>query len=159
MNRAANLDDAATRLWFLNSLVTLHRSSEDGSDGVSVMEFHAPYGDSPPTHLHHDDDEVFHIKQGTVRFRVGDQEFVLTTGQTAVAPKGVPHCFKVESPEGACMVNVMTSANFERFVQVIGRAPEAEGLPPVRRPTPEEIGRLAAAARDHHMEILGPPMA
>jgi mannose-6-phosphate isomerase-like protein (cupin superfamily) len=154
----AAVSGAEERIWFLNTLMTVCRSSASGRDGVSVIEFRAPYGDSPPTHVHHEDDEIFQLVEGRMRFRVGDEEFVLEAGHAVVAPKGVPHSFRVESPGGARGFNIMPGPNFENFVRAMGRPAETAGLPKPSAPTPEEIARLVRTARAHAMDIVGPPL-
>jgi hypothetical protein len=94
-----------------------------------------------------------------MRFRLGDQELVVEAGHTAVAPKGVPHTFRVES-EGGVRVLVMTPrGDFEGLVQEASRPAEGDGLPPPSIPTPAEIHALAEASERHGITILGPPMA
>ncbi|WP_147023297.1 cupin domain-containing protein [Microvirga aerophila] len=61
-------------IWFLNTHVIIRVSARDGSDGISVLEHRARQGDSPPLHIHHDEDEIFHVLEGEVRYRVGDRE-------------------------------------------------------------------------------------
>src|SRR5881409_16634 len=51
-------------LWFLDTLVTFPVSHADGVDGLSVMESLARRGDSPPHHVHHTEDEAFHLLEG-----------------------------------------------------------------------------------------------
>ena len=51
----------ARHLWFLNTRVTARVSYRDGTDGISVLEHQAPHGDSPPLHVHRNEDEVFHV--------------------------------------------------------------------------------------------------
>lgn len=159
MSSAAKPYDTEENIWFLNSLVTIRRSSAEGPDGVAVLEIHAPYGDSPPTHKHLDDDEIFHLIEGRMRFRVGDTEFVLEAGNTVVAPKGIPHTFRIESPEGARILNITVGPNFENFVRRIGRPAAGKRLPPHADPSPEMIERLKQAGRDHRAEIVGPPLS
>lgn len=155
-NTAAGAEE---HIWFLNSLMTVCRSSASGRDGVSVIEFRAPYGDAPPTHVHHDDDEIFHLIEGRMRFRVGDKEFTLEAGQSAVAPKGIPHAFRVESPEGARGLNIMAGPNFENFVRAMGRPAETADLPAPEAPSRELIARIGEIAARHHMALVGPPLA
>jgi hypothetical protein len=60
-------------LWFLNTHITVRISSRDGSDGISVLEHRASRGDSPPLHIHHDEDEIFrrcHVNSGVRASRV-----------------------------------------------------------------------------------------
>ena len=59
------------RLWFLDALVTIPVAHADGKDGVSVIEATAPYGDSPPLHVHRSEDEIFHVLEGELRLQVG----------------------------------------------------------------------------------------
>jgi mannose-6-phosphate isomerase-like protein (cupin superfamily) len=159
VSSAAKHYDTEESIWFLNSLVKVRRSSSDGPDGVAILEIHAPYGDSPPTHVHHDDDEIFHLIEGRMRFRVGDKEFVLEAGHSAVAPKGIPHTFRVESAEGARVLNITVGPNFENFVREMGRPAASNALPPPSKPSPELIERLTRTGRKHHADIIGPPLA
>jgi mannose-6-phosphate isomerase-like protein (cupin superfamily) len=158
MNTHVKTFPAEEDLWFLNGWMTILRPSASGRDGVSIMEFHIPYGDSPPTHIHHDEDEVFHLLEGRMRFRVGDKEFVLEPGHTVVAPKGVPHCFKVESREGARGLNIAPGPHFEGFVRAVSRPAEGKKLPPHGGPTAEMAAKLADVAARFNIAIIGPPM-
>jgi quercetin dioxygenase-like cupin family protein len=158
VNNLAKAYGAEDRIWFLNNLMTIRRSTEDGPDGVSIIEFHMPYGDSPPTHVHHADDEIFHLLEGKIRFRVGDNEFTLEAGHTVVAPKGIPHCFRVESPDGARGLNITPGPNFENFVRSVGRPAAGDAMPAPTQLTPDVIALLTKAAARYQMEILGPPM-
>ena len=88
-------------LWFLDTLVTIPVGHGDGADGVSVIDSAAPYGDSPPLHVHHAEDEVFHVLEGELRLRVGEEDLELRAGETALAPQGLPHTYRVESLGGA----------------------------------------------------------
>jgi transcriptional regulator len=51
---------------FLNTLTTLWVSSEEGDDGLSLIEHLAPHGDSPPLHVHHTEDEVIYFLASSV---------------------------------------------------------------------------------------------
>lgn len=146
-------------LWFLNSRVAIRRASADGPDGVSVAEHWMPYGDAPPLHVHEREDEVFHLLDGMVRFRVGEREIVARAGDTLVAPRGVPHSFRVESAQGARCLVIAPGGDFEGLVRAVSRPAKAPGLPPAAEPTPELIEALGEAARRQRIEILGPPLA
>src|SRR5690606_3968418 len=47
---------AERRLWFLDTLVLVRLSYEDGSDDLSVLEHWSPFGLSPPLHIHSTED-------------------------------------------------------------------------------------------------------
>src|SRR5690606_34703459 len=97
MNMRVEIAAGSEMLWFGNTLVVVNLSSASGKDGISVVDHWMPYGEAPPLHIHHNEDEVFHLLEGTMRFRVAERELVAHAGQTVLAPKGIPHCFRVES--------------------------------------------------------------
>jgi quercetin dioxygenase-like cupin family protein len=150
---------SAEQLWFLNTLHTIRVRHDDGKDGMAVMESLAPHGDSPPLHVHHTEDEAFHVLEGELRVRAGDADVTLAAGETLLAPKGVPHTYRVESREGARWLVMTTRGDFERFVRSLSRPAERPELPaPEGPPTPEQTEALAAAAREHGIELVGPPL-
>jgi quercetin dioxygenase-like cupin family protein len=136
-------------LWFLDTRVSFPVSHEDGSDGVSVMSQWGPEGHSPPLHVHENEDEIFHLLQGQLSFRVGDELRTLEAGETVLAPKRVPHTFVVESAGGAAWLVVTAHGDFERFVRSCAR----HGGPAA--PDPESLTSAAAA---HRIAIVGPPL-
>lgn len=146
-------------VWFINSHVTLSRPSAASADGMSVSDHRLPFGDSPPLHVHHREDEIFHVVEGVVRFRVGETETVARPGDSLVAPKGVPHTFRVESPDGARMLVMTPCGDFEGLARDVGRPAEHPGLPEPAEPTPAMIAALAEAAERRRITLLGPPMA
>ncbi|MBN9546199.1 MAG: cupin domain-containing protein [Alphaproteobacteria bacterium] len=150
---------SSDRLWFLNSRVVIHRPSASSADGLSVAEHWIPFGDSPPLHVHHREDEIFHVLEGVVRFCVADQEIVIRAGQSALAPKGAPHTFRVESESGARVLVMAPGNDFEGLVRDVSVPAGHDGLPPPFAPTPAAIRALAEACERHGITILGPPMA
>lgn len=145
-------------LWFLNSRIVIRRASADGPDGVSILEHFMPQGDSPPTHVHHDEDEIFHILEGRLRFRLHDSELVAGPGQTIVAPKGAPHTFIVESPS-ARVLTLQTGSAFEGAVRAVSRPATTAGLPAPTAPTAEMARALEEVFGRFGIDFVGPPMA
>jgi quercetin dioxygenase-like cupin family protein len=147
------------QLWFLDTLHTVRVRHDEGEDGISVMESLAPQGDSPPLHVHHTEDETFHVLEGELRMRAGDADVTIAAGETLLAPKGVPHTYRVESPAGARWLVITRRGDFERFVRAQSRPAERPELPtPHGPPTPEQAAALAAAAREHGIELVGSPL-
>ena len=147
------------QLWFLNTLVTVRVGHGDGEDGISVLESVAPHGDSPPLHIHQTEDEAFHVLEGELRLLAGDAEVRVGPGDWVLAPKGVPHTYRVESADGARWIVVTTRGEFERFVRATSRPAERDELPePAGPPTPEQAGALAATARESGIAFVGPPL-
>jgi quercetin dioxygenase-like cupin family protein len=155
----ADTAQTTEQLWFLNTLVTVHVRHDQGEDGISVLESLAPYGDSPPLHVHRTEDELFHVLEGELRLRADDADIRIGAGESLLAPKGVPHTYRVESPDGARWLVITTRGDFERFVRALSRQAAGPGLPtPQGPPTPEQADALAGAARQHGIELVGPPL-
>ena len=150
---------ATEQLWFLDTLVTVRVRHDEGEDGISVLESLAPHGDSPPLHVHQTEDETFHVLEGLLRLSAGDADVRIGAGETVLAPKGEAHTYRVESPEGARWLVITTGGDFERFVRAFSRKAERPELPVPQGPhTPEQADALAAAAREHGIELVGPPL-
>lgn len=145
--------------WFLDTRVSVRVSCDDGQDRISVLEHRAPYGDSPPMHVHRNEDEAFHILEGEIAFRLGEDELHRKAGETVLTPKGVPHTYRVTSAGGARWLTITTGEEFERFVCFLGREPDHEGLPtPAGPPSPEQAHGLGSAAARFGIDIVGPPL-
>lgn len=147
-------------LWFLNTLVRIRVAHARGTDGISVIESLAAYADSPPLHIHHTEDELFHILEGEFRFLAGGRELRAGPGQTILTHKGVPHTYRVESKTGGRWLVVTTHGDFERFVREMSRpAPGAQLPPPSGPTTSQEAQAIGAVAIRHHIEMVGPALS
>jgi quercetin dioxygenase-like cupin family protein len=144
--------------WFLNTLVTIRIPHTSGEDNVSVIENRMAYGESAPLHIHHTEDEIFVILEGEVAFQLDQQQSVHGAGATVLAPKGVPHTYRVQSKSGARLLTITARGDFERFVRAISRKAETTGLPPQVTPSADAIARLTKVAAEHGIDIIGPPM-
>jgi mannose-6-phosphate isomerase-like protein (cupin superfamily) len=144
-------------LWFGNTLATIHLSSGEGADGICVMEHRLPFDDAPPLHVHHDEDEVFHILEGRMRFVLGGRTIEAGAGETVLAPKGVPHTFRIISAEGARVMVITRGDGFENLVRGAGRWADEPRLPNPETPTPEVLDWLSMVAAENGIAILGPP--
>jgi quercetin dioxygenase-like cupin family protein len=147
-------------LWFLNTRVIVRLRHTEGADGISVLEHHAPHGDSPPLHVHRSEDEVFHILDGELLFRIGDRDVRGGAGDILLAPKGVPHTYRVQSSQGARWLTIVSGGDFETFVRAFSRQAERSGLPdPAGPPSPEQADALARACSQYGIELVGPPLS
>lgn len=144
--------------WFGNTLVSIKLSASAGSDGISVIEHWMPMGDTPPMHVHHREDEVFHILDGRLRFNVGGSEMEAGAGETILAPKGIPHSYRVESEGGAHCLTITCGHDFETMVRQASRAADRPELPVAAAPTPEVIDMLVRRCAENHIDIVGPPL-
>jgi quercetin dioxygenase-like cupin family protein len=154
------MDDRLEHLWFLNTYVIVRIRHTDGADGLSVLEHHVPQGDAPPLHVHQNEDEVFHVLEGELRVLTGGKELRAPAGACFLAPKGVPHTYRAESPGGTRYLTIMRGGDFEGLVRAFSRPAEWKGLPDASGPpTDEQAEALAQACLRHGIELVGPPLS
>lgn len=144
--------------WFLDTLVKVKVSGETNSDGISVLEHHARYGDSPPLHIHQREDEVFIILNGEFRFVIETREHLIKEGETILAPKGIPHTYRVESSGGGKWLTITTRGDFENFVKAFSRPAEKNDLPELKELSDEFKQQLSSLSAKYYLEIVGPPL-
>lgn len=140
--------------WFSGNLMTI-KAGEAGSDGLTVIEAWLRAGHAPPLHLHTDEDEAFYLLGGGMRFRCGEDEFDVSPGDFVLVPRGVPHAFKV-SASGAHTLQVATSGELAAFIEAA-----SDPAPSVELPASAAYDRrrVVAAAAEHGMVVVGPPLA
>jgi mannose-6-phosphate isomerase-like protein (cupin superfamily) len=144
--------------WFLGTLVIIKATGEDTGGAFTLLEQLAPAGFGPPLHVHHQEDESFLVLEGRVRFRCGDQEFIMESGGHVFLPKGIPHVFRVEGVTPARLMQMTLPPGFERLVQEIGVPALDRTLPPPGSITPDLIDRLVALGPKYNFSVVGPPL-
>lgn len=152
-----NETHAGHDLWFLDDHVDIVVSKRDNADGVSVLKLRLPFDDAPPLHVHHAEDEIFHVLRGTVRFEVGASTVEARTGVTVLAPRGIPHGFRVVSRDGAEMLTI-TRGGFEDLVRRLARPARHRNLPQPQAVTPDRQAELAAVCQANQIDLVGPPI-
>ncbi len=155
MNAHTNVAPVADALWFGNTRVAIRLTSAAGQDGICVIEHQAPFGDSPPLHVHRNEDEVFHVLEGSLRFRVDDRELTAGAGETVVAPKAVPHTYRIESAKGARFLTITRGSDLESMVRAASRPALHPGLPEAAVPTSEMVEALMGLAAANGIDIVG----
>jgi quercetin dioxygenase-like cupin family protein len=122
----------------------LATSDSTGSRYGLVDMIEVPPGHIPPLHVHHTHEEGFLLLDGEVTLFLPDREIALRPGEFVLAPRGVPHSYKVGNAPARWLV-VSIPAGFERFVEDVAALDEL---------TPETLTATGAA---RGIEILGPP--
>lgn len=146
-------------VWFFDTLVIVHVGHADGTGGVSLLEHRARQGDSPPLHVHRNEDEIFHVLEGRVLIHQPEaDDKTLEAGDAVLAPKGMPHTYRVESPS-ARWLTITSGADFENFVRAVGRAAETTDLPPASPPpTEEQVAEMGNLSESFGVDLVGPPL-
>jgi mannose-6-phosphate isomerase-like protein (cupin superfamily) len=90
------------------------RVLESPAASIVVAEWTDPGGgtDPPsyvaPLHLHHDDDEAWHVLEGVLRVRVGNRDVEVPAGGAMVVPRDTPHTYWNPSREPTRYLLIMT---------------------------------------------------
>lgn len=159
MSMHNHTETAGKALWFGRSLATLRVPSSAGEDRISVFDMRMAYGESPPLHVHRNQDEVFHILEGTMKFSVGGHEIVGEAGQTLMAPKGIAHTYRVISKTGARALVITTGTDFESMVREMSLPAPSNGIAPLGGELTDAYkAELAAACVRNGIDIVGPPL-
>jgi quercetin dioxygenase-like cupin family protein len=141
-------------LWFLDNLVRVRLDAEGSGGSLDVVEVSAREGDMPPLHLHHREDEYFVVLEGEITLHTPGSTKTLVPGEAAHAPRGVPHTYRIESPEARWLA-ISNPSGFASFVAAVAEPAGTDGLPPEGRPV--DMPSLGAAAEAAGIEIVGPP--
>jgi quercetin dioxygenase-like cupin family protein len=146
--------------WFFANLAEVKLTRQESGETMSIVEISAPPGDMPPLHVHQTDDEAWAVLAGEVSFFVGSNEPVrLAAGGVAFGSRGIPHAYRVESDRPARVLAICTPGDFAAFVIAASRPAERPELPPPPPgpPSEAEVAEITELAREHGIELLGPP--
>lgn len=76
-------------------------------------------------HVHHSDDEAFHVLEGRLRFRFSDREVDATPGTTVFVPAGLAHTYRAIEPSRYL---VILTPKLDRLIARLLDRPEADDL-------------------------------
>src|SRR5579872_223658 len=78
-----------------------------------------------PLHVHHRDDEAWHVISGALRFRLADREFEASAGSTVLVPAGVAHTFGNAGPEPSRYI-IIVPARLDELIGLLHEVSPAE---------------------------------
>jgi quercetin dioxygenase-like cupin family protein len=126
-------------------------SSRDTNGAFAVMEDRTNPNEGPPLHLHHQQDEWWHILEGQYLFEVDGRQMRAGPGDTVFAPRGSRHTYQnVGSAPGRTVITVVPGG-LDLFFEEVRAA-----FPPGSTP---DLDKLVPIFQKHGLELLGPPMA
>lgn len=146
-------------LWFLETLVCVRVSHREGGDRISVLEHAARRGDSPPLHVHVNEDEVFHVLEGEFRFQIEPRNGTAALAIPCSRRRGCATRI-AWSRTPAARLTVTTRGEFEDFVRAMARHAVTHEVPPAEGPPSKEaIEALTGMAKRFGIEIVDPPLS
>ncbi len=85
-----------------------------------------------PLHVHHADDEAWHVVSGALRFRFTDRQVTAPAGATVLVPAGTPHTFGNAGP-GPSRFVIILPTRLDELISQLHASDPAEHLEIYRR--------------------------
>jgi quercetin dioxygenase-like cupin family protein len=127
------------------SQITFKVTPKD-SNGIFIIEntFHTKGG--PAKHLHYNQDEWFYALEGDFLLEVGSEQYKMKPGDSALAPRDIPHVWAfLGGGRGRMLIAFLPAGKMEAFFREVIKA---NAMPP----QDPELWRA------HGMELIGPPL-
>jgi quercetin dioxygenase-like cupin family protein len=86
-------ESAQTAVWLLGGLAQVRVPGEATRETFTIVQHTGARGYTTPLHVHHYEDEVFLVLEGTLRMICDGDEVVAEAGSTTIVPRTVPHGF------------------------------------------------------------------
>jgi quercetin dioxygenase-like cupin family protein len=147
---ASQQDRDGGSLSIMGGRFDLKVSGKDTGGDLCIFDTVRSTKGGPPLHRHYSQDEWFYILRGEFLVQVGNDSVRLTPGDSAFAPRGIPHTFAMISEgEGQMLVLFQPAGSMEAFFRRMGTL----GREVVASQTiPREVWE------EHGMQLLGPPL-
>jgi len=131
----------------LNTLdVKISSKDTDGALAMFEQIGQTPLG-GPPLHIHLYQDEFFYVVEGDYRFRVGDEFYSLSAGDTIYLPRNVPHAFIQLTEKAKMIVSYFPAGKMENFFKLTSTWTS---------PPSKEV--IDQAFLDNDMKVVGAPL-
>jgi len=147
----ANQDRAGEELLIMGGRFDLKVSTKDTEGDLCIYDTRRSSKGGPALHLHHSQDEWFYIIRREFVVRVGDETLKLGPGDSAFAPRKVPHAFAMVSEgEGQMLVLFQPAGTMETFFHDMAK---------LGREVPKNMEiELKSLFEEHGMKVVGPPL-
>jgi quercetin dioxygenase-like cupin family protein len=147
----AQKDRYEEELLIMGGRFDLKVSGRDTGGDLCIYDTFRESKGGPALHRHHFQDEWFYVVRGEFIVRVGDDTISLHPGDSAFAPRKIPHAFaKISEGEGQMLVLFQPAGSMEDFFKQMSRMGK-------EIPKNQETA-LKQLWADHGMEIVGPPL-
>ena len=141
--------------WGPGELMTFLLTGEDTGGAFFMADISVAPGGGTPPHIHHREDESFHLLEGTLTIQVGGDTITASPGDFVYLPRGIDHSFKNTGDVIAKALVLVAPAGLEGFfAEVFDPAVDRSAAPPAAGK--ELIARALAAAPRYGLELLPP---
>ena len=138
--------------WVLTDLVSTYLTARQTNQAYSVIESLVQPGGGPPPHIHHREDELFYILEGTFGMVLGEETFTASANQSLFLPRGIVHTFKNIGDKPGRILTIALPGGFENMLAEASiPCTDPAAVPAV---TEQSIARLQAACTEHGLDLL-----
>jgi quercetin dioxygenase-like cupin family protein len=148
---ASRPQDGEARWWWGN-LAVLRLTGERTNGGLTVVDLTMGPERMTPPHVHHREEETFHVLEGQITFHIGETVIEAGPGDIVVGPRDIPHHF-IAGPQGARVLFMLTPSGLEGLVREQSIPATQRTLPPKGTPPPS-LERARAIALAYGCELL-----
>jgi mannose-6-phosphate isomerase-like protein (cupin superfamily) len=148
--------DDAEALWELGLLAFIKGDSDRTANTFCLVEFVEGPDFATPLHVHHTQDEVFYVLEGTMHGVCDDVEWFAHKGAYVWLPKGSIHGWAVYGGVPARTLAITMPGGFDKFVRETGEPAREMTLPPASVEVDPDL--ITSIAEKYDMTILGPPV-
>ena len=147
----AQKDRFQEELLIMGGRFDLKVSSRDTGGDLCIYDTFRESKGGPALHRHHFQDEWFYVIRGEFIVQVGEDSLSLHPGDSAFAPRKIPHAFaKISDGEGQILVLFQPAGTMEDFFLQMAKIGN-------EIPKNQEYAMRQLWA-EHGMEVLGPPL-
>jgi len=132
------------------TMISVKVSGDDNGGGFVLFEVPASPLSGPPLHVHHIEDEWFHVLEGQLKVQIGSRLFTLEQGASAYLPRRVPHAWQTVGQQPARFLSLAQPAGRLEAYMVALSALVRQGAP--------DAASMKALFEKYEMEMIGPPL-
>ena len=141
-------EDAA--LSIMGGRFDLKVSGKDTGGELCIFDTVRSSKGGPPLHRHYSQDEWFYVLRGEFLVQVGEERIRLGPGDSAFAPRRIPHTFAMISDgDGQMLVLFQPAGSMEAFFRKMSKLGKELSA---GQQLPKSVWE------EHGMELLGPPL-
>ncbi len=130
------------------NILDIKVSGKDTNGGLAIFEQTSlSPGKGTPLHIHHFQNEVFYVIEGTYFFQVGEDKYHLSAGDSIFLPVKVPHGWTQVSEKGKMTVTFQPAGKMENFFLTMAALDHEPGI--------KEIAQIFV---NNEMQVVGPPL-
>ena len=131
-----------------SNIIDVKVSGKDTDGDLAIFEQTSiSQGKGTPLHLHHFQDEIFHVLEGEYYFQMGEEKQYLHAGDRIFLPRKIPHAWTQVSEKGKMTVILQPAGKLEDFFVTMSALDH--------EPTAKEIAKIFA---DNEMQVVGLPL-